>query len=595
MGLQEDSNLGVERLLSQQEALRQVIEEISSELELRPLLTSIVRQACELLVAHDGSIGLYDHDRGVLRIAAVYRMPEGELGSEVAVGQGLAGQVLLRREPVVLERYGDVPEPVLPELAENAVLGVPIFWHGDLIGFFGIGAQPPRRFDRSDVDILSLFARHAAVAIVNAERYQREKERAERLDLLAQVARIIAAGLDLDDLLDNAAEAIHRLLGYANVAIPVIDPAEPETLVLRAVGGSYRNLIQEVYRLPVAQGIMGAAVRERRTMLVQDVHRDSRYVPTPGSEAIQAELAVPILLAGEVLGVLNVETSGTLTSEDAASLEIVADHLAVAIKNASLFAQAQRLAVLEERQRLARELHDSVTQMLFSATLIAQAVPQAYQRDPQEGERRLARLLELNRSALGEMRALLRELRPAEEPMPLNSGEFPRPTIFRVRRDGLLPVIDDLLAELERDGLEVTRQWSDYSRQSADLEETLFRVTQECLNNISKHARAKKVTLTLQASDSQVRLAVEDDGLGFDARQALARPASESGMGVLSMRERIRALGGDFRLESFVGLGTRVAARLPKESPADDPPVPQSEGTSPFGPRQEPRKAKETR
>lgn len=558
----EDPQVGIARLIGQQEALRQVIEEISSELELQPLLTSIVRRACELLMAGDGTIGLYDAERNVIRTEAVYRMPPGELGSEMAPGVGLAGQVLLSRKPVVLGRYGEVPNALLPELSENAVLGVPIFWGQKLIGFFGIGAPPPRQFDGRDVEILSLFARHAAIAIENAQRYRREKERAERLGLLAQVARVLSAGLDLEDLLQDAADATHELLGYANVAIPILDRDDPSMLVIRALGGSYKEVLDGEHNLPISQGIMGAAVRERRTLLVNDVEKDPRYVPTPGAQQIRAELAVPILLAGKVLGVVNVESSGSFTQEDSASLEIIADHLAVAIQNARLFEQAQRLAVLEERQRLARDLHDSVTQMLFSATLIAQAVPQAYRRDPDEGERRLARLLELNRSALGEMRALLRELRPAQEKIQLISGEFPLPTVFRVRRDGILPVLEEILLESERDGLEVRRNWDAYRRQTPDLEETLFRVAQEALHNISKHAQAKTVRVTLRPLKGQVELVVVDDGVGFDAREVLQRPPSEGGIGVVSMRERVRTLGGSFRLESAPGLGTRIGVTL---------------------------------
>src|SRR2546426_874250 len=117
-----------ERLLRQRESLREVIESISSELELRPLLTTIVRRACELLEAHDGSIGLYDQGRNLVRTEAVYRMPDDELGAEMPPGVGLAGQVLVMRKPLVLDRYGDVPCPVRPELVEHAVVGMPIFW-----------------------------------------------------------------------------------------------------------------------------------------------------------------------------------------------------------------------------------------------------------------------------------------------------------------------------------------------------------------------------------------------------------------------------------------------------------------------------------
>jgi len=556
----------MERLLSQQEVLRQVIEEISSELELRPLLTRIVRLACELLGAGDGSIGLYDEGRNVIRIEAIYRMPDSEMGAEMAPGVGLAGQVLLTREPVVLEHYGEVPSPTLPELAENAVLGVPLLWRDRLVGFFGIGAKPPRRFDAHDVEILSLFGRHAAIAIDNARRYRREQQRAEQLGLLARVVRVISSSLNLDGLLQDAADAVHGILGYQNVAIPVLDSDQPTILVLKAVGGSYRQLLEGEFRQPVSEGIMGAAVRLRTTILVNDVSKDPRYLATPGSSGIRAELAVPILLGQQVLGVLNVESPKPFSEEDAARLEITADHLAVAIKNASLFEQAQRAAVLEERQRLARDLHDSVTQMLFSATLIAQAVPQAYRRDPEEGERRLTRLLELNRSALGEMRALLRELRPAEEALTAaGTGEFPLPTVFRVRRDGLTEVLSEVLGEAERDGLEVRRRWKTYRRQSPDREEALFRIAQEALYNVSKHARAASVEVRLGASAEAVCLSVIDDGSGFDVAQALARTESEGGIGLRSMRERTRALGGRFELTSKLGEGTRLEVLLPPQ------------------------------
>ena len=386
----------------QRERLREVIEEISSELELRPLLTHIVRHACELLEAEDGSIGLYDESRDLFRTEAVHRMPEGELGAEMRPGVGLAGEVLRQRRPIILERYGSLATPTLPALAENAVIGLPIFWQETLIGFFGIGAKPGRLFSEEDLEVLYLLGRHAAIAI----------------------------------------------------------------------------------------------------------------------------------------------------------------------KNASLFSDARRLAVLEERQRLARDLHDSVTQMLYSATLIAQSISPAYRRDRAEGEKRLARLLELNRSALAEMRALLRELRPADEaPIALHSSDFPLPAVFRVRRDGLLLILTERLGQLERDGLTISWNHDSYRRQSPDLEEALFRLVQEALHNTVKHAKASHIGVRLSSTSKTIQLSVQDDGVGFDARGTLARasvePNQDGGMGILTMRERVLDLAGQFRLESALGQGTRLEVTLP--------------------------------
>jgi signal transduction histidine kinase len=387
---------------SQQERLREVIEEISSELELRPLLTNIVQHACELLEANDGSIGLYDEERELFRIEAVFRMPASELGSEMTAGVGLAGEVLRRREPIVLERYGSLPRPTLPELEDHPVIGMPIFWREQLIGFFGIGAEAGRRFGDDDLEILSLFGRHAAIAIENARRLQRE----------------------------------------------------------------------------------------------------------------------------------------------------------------------QRLAALEERQRLARDLHDSVTQMLYSATLIAQSVSPAYRRDPAEGERRVARLLDLNRSALAEMRALLRELRPPDgQEVAVQSGELPLPALFRVRTTGLVTVLGEHLDQLGSDGLAVSWSHDHYDRQSPDLEEVLFRIAQETLHNTVKHARARGIQVCLHSREGRCHLSIHDDGVGFDARRTLARASSgedpEGGMGILAMRQRVQYLEGTFRLASGPGQGTRLEVSLP--------------------------------
>jgi GAF domain-containing protein len=216
-----------DRLVRQRDSLREIIESIGAELDLHSLLTRIVRLACELLDAEDGAIGLYDEARGVIRTEAIFRMPEEELGSEMPPGVGLAGLVLLARAPVVLERYAMVPHPMRTELPENAVVGLPLFWRDRLVGVFGLGARPPRRFGPQDVETLALFGRHATIAIENARRHAREVWRGERLRTLARVGSIITADLEPDEVLQRTADALHERLGYPNVAIPLLDPGHP--------------------------------------------------------------------------------------------------------------------------------------------------------------------------------------------------------------------------------------------------------------------------------------------------------------------------------------------------------------------------------
>ena len=387
----------VDRLLRQREGLRQVIEEISSELELRPLLTHIVRHACELLETHDGAIGLYDAARNVVRTEAVYRMPEEEVGCEMPPGAGLAGQVLLQRRPVIYERYGDIPGHTLQKLADNAVVGVPILWRGEMIGFFGLGAPAPHRFTAQDIETLSLFARHAAIAI----------------------------------------------------------------------------------------------------------------------------------------------------------------------QNARLFEQAQRVAALEERQRLARDLHDSVTQLLTSLSMIAQSLTEAWRRDPAEGERRTERLAQLARTALAEMRALLKELRLPASVKEEETSEILIAGIVQLRKFGLGAALQCLARDLPADAPAVRLELGGYEPQAAEIEEALFRVAQEGLANALRHAGARQVRIAAAVDGDAACLRVRDDGDGFDPAAARTRNGGGTGLGLESMRERVEAQGGTLRIESAPGRGTCIEASLP--------------------------------
>jgi len=393
--------------------------------------------------------------------------------------------------------------------------------------------------------------------------------RRARLELLARIGQLATNDLPLEELLDQTAELIHRELGFPNVDLPLVDPADPGTLVVRVRGGSYKQAIRHEDRLSLDTGVMGAAVRERRTQLVPDVRLDPRYIVPPSGFTVRSELAVPILLGDQALGVVNVEGPEPFDDEDAATLETVAALLAVAIRNAELAGRARELAVLGERQRLARELHDSVTQLIFSAKLIAESLVPAFRRDPAEGEKRMVRLAELLGSALAEMRALLKELRPAEEQkiLTLPSGEFPLPAALKVRRDGLAAVLAERVAELQRDGYQTALDLRAWQRQPVALEEGLLRVALELVANAVKHARARRIAVRLAAGAGGAELEVADDGAGFDVRATLERAERRTerggGLGLVALRERVRELGGALRFESEPGRGTRVRVVLP--------------------------------
>jgi signal transduction histidine kinase len=525
------------------ERLRRAIESISGELALKPLLTDLIQRAVELIGATNGVIGLVLEQRDglILCTAAGCNLPRLELDHLSSPDVGIVRLVLQEQRPIRLDHYRDLADLTLPERDNYAILGLPIWWADRIIGFFNIGAAPPRRFDDQDVATMELLARHAAIAIENARRYEREQHRSEQLTLIARIGRSLTADLQLDELLQSAADSIHELLVYPNVAIALIDPADPTTMVLRTFGGAYRTMVGGEHHLPISAGIMGAAARTRQTQLVNDVASDPRFILPPGAVGTRAELAVPMVSGGEVLGVLNLESSDPFYEDDATTIQIVADQLAVAIENAQLAERGQQLAVLEERRRLARELHDSVTQSLFSMSLLAQALPELWEVDQAEARAGLRQIRDLTRSALTEMRALLIELRPAG-----------------LANRGLAHAIREHVSAFEqRTGLLVILDLADNCPLPEPVEQAFFRIAQEALANVARHAQARRVRLTL-SGQAPVRLQIADDGRGFQPERV-----GDGCFGLLSMRERAAAAGARLHVRATAGRGTEIIVEWP--------------------------------
>lgn len=160
------------RTSKQYDVLSGVVEDISGELALEPLLARIIERACTLVGADDGVIGLYEPARDVIRTAASYNIPPQELNAVLERGEGLTGRVLELDAPLRC-RYGDLPRPTRDEALDMNMLGLPIHARGRLVGVLGVGSWPPRVLDAAAEQLLDLFARHAAIAIVNAQRYPR--------------------------------------------------------------------------------------------------------------------------------------------------------------------------------------------------------------------------------------------------------------------------------------------------------------------------------------------------------------------------------------------------------------------------------------
>jgi signal transduction histidine kinase len=336
-------------------SLSRVVEAISGELALQPLLTRVVSSAVELLDAGYGSIGLVElhDDAPAVRVAAIYNMPERELGAVIPPGVGLAGRVLATREPIRLARYGDLDRPTLPELADHTVIGLPIWWRERLIGFFGIGAAPPRRFSDDDVATLALFARHAAIAIANARAFEAEHRRAARIAIVNRISRQITTSLNLDTIFAAAVRDIHGQLGLAYVAAGIVAPDDPETLVLLTHAGLHADKVPAGYRQSIHVGLVGAAARTRERILVNNTNEDPRYLQILGAPDIRATLVLPLVVGERVLGVLNIESERPIDDEEAEGVALIADQLSLAMDNVRRYDESRLLYETSRRMSTA--------------------------------------------------------------------------------------------------------------------------------------------------------------------------------------------------------------------------------------------------
>lgn len=574
--------------------LQRVIASISSGLALEPLLEKILNGAVTLIQATHGTIGLVieREDTSVVRTVAIHNMPEEELGAEMTPGVGLAGHVLREGKSLRLDRYGDLDQPTLPELVNHSVIGMPIRWGDKMIGFFGLGNESPNRFSERDAETLELFAQYAAIAIHNANLFEASRHALDEMRLLYETSQRIGLSAGVDEVIDAYLEHVAAAGQYVcNVVLYEFDPSgERITLVVKGRWSPKTGLLRLEERLPYARDDLDPILDAGQTITISDVRMDPRVSASLREAQEKTErlalVMIPLMVRNRRIGLVVLSHVGVYKwNEDALRpYRATAAQLAIAIDHRTqqslVGERGQQLAVLHERQRLARELHDSVTQLIFSTTLIAQSIEPAWRRDPQEGKQRVNRLLELSQTALREMRSLLFELQPGDItsnkgiPATLTGSE-------RIQHYGMLGALRLLAEDFSHDGIKVRVEMHGsgsklFEAESAGevgneaaVKESVYRIIQESLNNATKHSQARHITVQIKnISSGSLCFSVIDDGIGFHPRQSDAVDAPQgSGLGMKTMRERAEALGGSLNIVSSPGQGTVVEVIVPfKES-----------------------------
>lgn len=387
-----------------------------------------------------------------------------------------------------------------------------------------------------------------------AELEQRVADRTRELSALYDIASVANQNLDLHTtlttMLQRALDAMDCKMGalYLSDGDPLSPDAPAHTPGIEAVVqvGFPADVVVGEEHIPSGSGLVGTVLQDGEPIVVPDIKKE----PRANARGMPPDLAsayafVPIHTRGQVSGVLSIGRSASesqFTAEEVALLTSIADQVGATIESARLRAQAQAAAVLRERERLAQELHDSITQSLYSLVLFAdwaRKLGDAGQLD--EMQARLTRIEEVSHQALKEMRLMLYELRPAQ-----------------LENDGLARALQRRLDAVERRaGIQVTFSASiEHLPPSVELD--LYRIAQEALNNAIKHAQANAVTLRIEQVTDHVTLTVRDDGVGFDP----AAVADKSGLGLLSIRERTARLNGTLSLVSAPGSGTEITVSV---------------------------------
>lgn len=362
----------------------------------------------------------------------------------------------------------------------------------------------------------------------------------------------ISASLDLDQVLNDAMEELISVSEMERCAVFLVSPdSQILRLVLhRAQSDQSLNIFNK--GLKVGEYMTGQVAESGEVIYLNDnVLEDSRVHPDIQTQSyIRSYLGIPLTSSSGVVGVIAMTSDfrKNFTDNDIVLYKAIGSQIGIAVENAQLYSQAQLVAALEERNRLARDLHDSVTQTLFSITLTAESARAMLIKKPERVEAQLDRLQVMARGALAEMRALIFQLRPAA-----------------LEEQGLITALQKHIESVKvKEHLDIEFDVFGERRLSNEHEQTLYRITQEALNNIMKHAQASKVLIKLTIDDQQAELAIHDNGVGFSPQEVVNSGSTErKSLGMTSMRERAELAGGALHVESKPGEGTKIRVILP--------------------------------
>jgi signal transduction histidine kinase len=548
--------------------LQEVSRKLTSKLDLEDALTSILDEAIRTTGAERGCLLLADAATGTLEARVFRHLQRSDLTSQpFHPSHTVIQRVWLTGRPVLTANAGE--DPALAKAASvinyalRSILCVPLDWQGNRIGVLYLDNRVKvTQFEEDDLALALAIADQAAIVLRNAQLHQEvvnraaeiarlqtelEERLAEMQSILA-ITRAMVSELGLDNLLE-----------FIMVHAEYLTNAEGAAVLLLSDDGLWLEVATPVHspsgmkagaRLLAEEALPGLAIASQKIQVSNDIGHSEQAAPICSllrPVVLRSLMCASLIAQGKNLGVLMVwnKRGQIFTQNDNRLISLFADQAALALQNAHLHAQNRQLAIEEERHRLARDLHDSVTQSLYGIALAAQTSLKLLDQPSVDGEIRgaLEHIQVASRTALTDMRDQLSDLHPTA----LTTG-------------GLMEALAQHCAVLgEQYALAIEFVADQEPPVSTCQREALYYIAREALWNTVKYAGAKRAHVWLTMESKQVALTIMDDGAGFDPT-IFARTETT---GLRNMEERAKLVGGTFELETQLGRGTRVTVRIP--------------------------------
>jgi signal transduction histidine kinase len=350
----------------------------------------------------------------------------------------------------------------------------------------------------------------------------------------------MSSTLDLDKILDHILDTINRFTPYDGANILFVESdlvrvVRQRGYVEKAPGSDWLSAQIPISKLVSLQRL----IETGKSLAIADTTTSPMWIGPPGSDWVKSNVTAPIRSNSKILGFLSLDSAipGYFTQVHADRLQTFADQTAIAIQNARLLDRAKRTAVLTERNRIANELHDTISQTLWSVSLITERLPALWESDIEKGRESLAFVHQLAQNALEEMRALLLELRPS--------------AITDRKLGDLIRQVAGIIAT--RSGLNISVQIEEQESVPPDVHFAIYRIVQEALNNVVLHASASQVEIYYRSQSGQVELTIQDNGFGFDPEAI-----EPDRLGLSIIKDRVKDIGGTIETISPDGEGTLI-------------------------------------